>query len=691
MNSELVFQSSPFYVPVCLLVGAVYSYSLYKANAPWSKIWNYILATLRFVSVSILCFLLLGIMLRLVTQSLQKKTIVFAIDNSQSVGNHANIVNNLLVKLKDLKTELLNKDYEVEVQTLKSEQAVSFDSLQFNQNTTNLSEMLTNLKNNYEGSNVIDVVLLSDGIYNQGIAPTFGQYPFPIHTIGIGDTIPKRDIALRNVFANKIAYLGNQFPIQADVVANGFAGKTASVLLKQGATILDTKVVSFPQNDAIQTVNFTTTAKTKGLQHYTIEVQVLAGEFTPRNNRQEVYIEVIDGKQKILLLALAPHPDIKAIKSILDKNENYETDVKVLGQYLPNEQEKKYDLLIVHQLPDFFSTGNDVLQKYIRQDVPIFYILANQSSTAQLNGLQSFFQINSGAGQTDKVSGYFNQNFKQLNFSADKMELIRKLPPVSVPFGEYKLMPNTEVVLYQKVGNVPTQKPLLIVNTGAKKGAMFLGEGLWQWRMEEFALTEKQEVIDDLFMKVVQYISAKNDKRKLRVYPLSTEVLLGEKVSFETEVYNDIYEKLYDQQINLSITDEKGMARNYSYATTESNSRFDISGLPQGVYRYKAIAKVLGKEELSTGEFVVKDLQLEALHTTADFGILKQLSQQTGGKFYNNTQIEQLKTQLLSHNAPDKIDSTEELKELINLRWLIILILLLSTIEWTLRKYWGGY
>jgi hypothetical protein len=44
-------------------------------------------------------------------------------------------------------------------------------------------------------------------------------------------------------------------------------------------------------------------------------------EFTAQNNSRDAYIEVIDGKEKILLLAAAPHPDIKAIKSALEKNE----------------------------------------------------------------------------------------------------------------------------------------------------------------------------------------------------------------------------------------------------------------------------------------------------------------------------------------------------------------------------------
>jgi hypothetical protein len=260
-----------------------------------------------------------------------------------------------------------------------------------------------------------------------------------------------------------------------------------------------------------------------------------------------------------------------------------------------------------------------------------------------------------------------------------------------VPFGDFKLFPNSEVLLYQKVGTVQTQKPLFVVNMGAKKSAIFTGEGLWAWRLEEYQLTEKQEVVDDLILKVLQFISAKDDKRKLRVYSINTEFLLGERVVFETEIYNAIYEKLYNLPIKLEVKDEKGLVRNFSYSTSPDNSKFEISSLPTGVYRYRAGTTVLGKSELSTGEFVIRDIQVENLNLSADFDVLRQLSAKTGGKFFKNNQFEEIKQTILNHRVPEKIDATEDLKEMINLRWIFFVILSLLTVEWVMRKYLGGY
>jgi hypothetical protein len=430
------------------------------------------------------------------------------------------------------------------------------------------------------------------------------------------------------------------------------------------------------------------------VQHFVVEVDALNSEFTTKNNRRDTYIDVIDGKEKILLLALAPHPDLKAIRSIVERTANYELDIKIMGvnPSLSLYTDQKYDLIILHQLPDYFNTGGEIVKKYIQKDnTPLFFILGNQSSATAVSGLNGAIAINANAGQIDKVTGRFNPNFKLLNLDADKLNIIEKLPPLTVPFGTYKPLTGSEVVLYQNVGNLKTDRPLLILNTGsARKTAVLAGEGLWQWRLEEYNLTDKQEAVDELFEKTMQLISVKDDKRKFRVYPLDNEYDSGQKIVLETEVYNDIYEKTYGQNVRLDLTDERGKTKTYSYVNA-AGTRFELSGLGEGAYRFKATTTLNNKIESVTGQFVVRDLQLEALNTTADFGLLRQLATQTNGQFVMANQIEQLKAYLLKNKAANRLDSTEDLSELIRNKWLFFLLLLLATAEWGIRKWQGGY
>ncbi|QJW90677.1 VWA domain-containing protein [Spirosoma taeanense] len=711
MRSDVIFQSSPWWILVCLLVGAVYAFALYQplprlvggaTVGGFDKRTTYGLAALRFVVVSLLCFLLLNPLIRSLRTLTEKPKVVLAVDNSESVAAAGRpALNRSLAALQSIRQQLTDKGLDVAVRTLGDTVTdADLTQITFTRRTTDLSGLLSSIRSDYEGRNLTDVVLVSDGIFNQGLSPTFGQYPFAVQTVGLGDTIPKKDIQLKGVIANRIAYLGNQFPVKAELVSNGFQGRSATVVLRQNGRELGRQSVNFSgtpggKSETFNQVTFQTTATQKGVQHYVVEVLPQPGEFSTLNNRQDVYLDVIDGKEKVLLLALTPHPDIKAIRSILERNQNYELDVRVLTG-TPAEAtppvDKVYDLLILHQVPDNGGVGNALVQKYLAKNTPVLFVLGNQSSMGPFNTSNPVMQVTAQPNQSDKVTGLFNPEFKQLNLDPARLELLSKLPPMLVPYGEFRLQPGSEVVLWQQVGSVRTTKPLLALNlTSPRKTAVLAGEGLWSWRLEEYALTDKQEVVDELMQKVIQLISVKEDRRKLRVYPIRNEFVAGEKVIFETELYNDIYERVYDKPVRLEISDEKGLTRTYNYTPTEANSRFEISRLPEGAYRFRASVNVNNRAEQSSGQFVVRDLQLEALNTTADHGLLRQLSQQTGGQFYNPARVDALVRDITARPRPARLTSTEEMNEIINWRWLFFVVLALAAVEWGLRKFYGGY
>jgi hypothetical protein len=230
----------------------------------------------------------------------------------------------------------------------------------------------------------------------------------------------------------------------------------------------------------------------------------------------------------VLLLAAAPHPDVKALRAIIEKNQNYELDVRTLtGTDGPPTIDKTYDLIILHQIPDNSGAGTAAMQRLLAQNTtPVLFVLGNQSSMGPFNTSNPIMQVNAQPGQGDKVTARLNSTFKQINIDPERLEILSKFPPMTAPYGDYKLLPGTEVVLWQQIGSVATNKPLLALNvTGTRKAAVLAGEGLWQWRLEEYALTEKQEVVDELLQKIIQLISVKEDRRKLRVYPIRNEFL----------------------------------------------------------------------------------------------------------------------------------------------------------------------
>ncbi|MCE7064263.1 VWA domain-containing protein [Dyadobacter sp. CY326] len=691
MRSELIFQTPYWFILFCFAAGAAYAFLLYQPTAPWGKKWNYVLAALRGLAVGLICFLLLGPLVRKTETSVDKAKIVFAIDNSESVNRNGSA---LLKQVSTAVADLQSAGFEVSVQTLdKDSRSPAPDSIQFNAKRTDLSEMLQTVKTNFEGRNLTDVILLSDGIVNQGISPAYNRFPFKISTLAVGDTVPDLDIRIKDVISNRIAYLGNEFPIRAEIVANGLAGKAATVTLKQNGRVIASQAVAIDRPSFFKSFDFKASSSQKGVQHYTLELSNVAGESSGRNNKRDVYIDIIDGRQRILLMALAPHPDIKSIRSLIEANDNYELDIKILSiSNAPVAATKPYDLIILHQIPNVLGLGNAQVRNYIESKTPLFFILGNQSAVPLANSLNRSLTINATNSQVDKVTARFNPAFQQLNFDPEQLKLLERLPPLSVPFGDYNVSSGTETILFQKVGTLNTSKPLLVLNTnGEQKTAVLAGEGIWQWRQEEFAQTNKQEVVDNLFQKVIQVLSVREDKRKFRVYPARNEFEAGEQVVFQTEIYNDIYEPIFGQEVKLDITNEKGVTKQFTYTHSKDNPRFNVSGLADGVYRFAASTLLRTGLEKVAGQFVITNADVELSNTTADFGMLRELAGRSGGTFTTPATFANFISKLKEDRPADRLDSSEEMVEIIYMKWLFFLLVLLLGAEWGLRKYHGGY
>jgi hypothetical protein len=534
------------------------------------------------------------------------------------------------------------------------------------------------------------VILISDGIYNLGSSPIYSNFGFPVYSIGIGDTTEKEDIILKYLNHNKIVYQGNRFVIQAEIYNKGYRGNSLSVDIRNKGITIQSKILKIETDNGLNILEFELEAEESGMQRYEVVVNPLASEFSKDNNKLDAFIEVVEGKEKILLLASAPHPDLKALKSIIEKNDNYEIDMVIPGFNSKNEE--KYDLVILHQLPDYRNSYASEIQEIIEKDTPILFILGSKTNFNRFNASNRTMNIKPLRNQKDNVFVSLNSNFSLFNLDESFKNIYSELPPIPVPFGEYTLKGESEIVLYQRIGKITSQKPLLIINKNPNvKEALLAGEGIWKWRLNEYLFTKGFAGVDNLFNKVVQYLSAKEDRRKFRVYPIRTENWDNEPVIFETEIYNDIYEKIYDQKIDLTLRDEENNRYDYSYIISQANSQFKISGIKPGVYSYSARTSQDGKILTNEGMFAIKKLLVEISNLKADFNLLKELSRRSSGKAYTTSDMNILSRDIESSNPRSLIYSSENYLAIINLKWIFFLILFLISLEWVIRKYLGGY
>ena len=119
---------------------------------------------------------------------------------------------------------------------------------------------------------------------------------------------------------------------------------------------------------------------------------------------------------------------------------------------------------------------------------------------------------------TNDATGLVNGNFTSFTLNDGLASELKKYPPVTVPFGEFNSGTGSEVLLKQRIGSVETDYPLLVFNENlGAKSAVFVGDGLWRWRMYNFLQNENHNLFNEVVNKTINYLALKADKRKFRV------------------------------------------------------------------------------------------------------------------------------------------------------------------------------
>ncbi len=692
--NRIIFESSPEFVVVCILAGLAYAAIQYlRMKQPWSRTMNWILFSLRAIVASFIAFLLLGPIVKQINNLFEKPLFIIVQDNSGSVREATDTTRlaNLERSLQTTVAALTERGYDASIQNLAGQ---NVDEFTFTGSNSDLNSALKRISNRYEGKNVAGVILVSDGLFNAGLSPLYSPYNFPVHTLGVGDTTVRSDISIRNIAYNKIAYQGNKFPLRAEVQVKNLPAQPVTVSLYKRGRLLD-KQTKNSTGDQLMTFDFQPLADEQGIQKYDIEVEINPNEFNRRNNRSSVFVEVVEGKKKILLVAAAPHPDIKALREVVEKNSNYEFRLHIPAvseQQASALRPEDIDLAIFHQSPDLRGKTAALFQNFARSKTSLLFILGQQSDIPMIARHNMPLHFENAPRDFDEVTPVTNASFSNFSLSPETNSIVSSYPPVTVHYGKVQIPVSATPLLFQKVGSVPTEKPLLSVDLqDSRKIAFMLGEGLWRWKLNEFDRTENSAAFDEVFGKLMQYMTTSDDKRRFRSYPIQQEFSNTEPVIFESQVYNDIFEPVYGNRIQIEITEQNGKKNDYTYVTSPGNSRYQIGGLQEGVYRYKSKTEINGKMEEVRGEFAVVERQAELQNLTADFNLLRKLSANTGGKFFKADEVDNLQRYLQTTEAKSVIHTEETYDSIINLKWVFFLLLLLMTAEWGLRKYHGSY
>jgi len=698
MNASFLIEYPKWFILFCLLAGGVYAYLLYGRKAyifqdKEPRFWKYLLGALRFAAVSILTFLLLSPLIKTKKAEEEKPIVLLLNDNSASLKSSFGPYNReeYLKNLKKLQENIADK-YVLAAYNY-GDKLTPYQTPDYTEKETDINSAIDEAFSRHAAENIGAVIITGDGIYNKGNSPLYNAKALqvPVYTVALGDTTLKKDAYIKSVRCPDVVYLGDQFSISVQIEAHHLKGQQTNLqIIDFNGSVIASKVISITDDNYIDQIEAVGNAVKPGLLPFKVMLKPMAGEMSTENNYETAYVEVIDGRQKILLLYDAPHPDIKALRYAIEQNKNYQLETADIKTYSGNS--KDADMVILHGLPSLGASSKlGLLSEIVNTQVPVFFILSANTNLAQLNTLQKVLQISGSAQNGNEVFPVYNSSFSKFTVNEQMIKTLQNLPPLLAPFGKYIISPTADVFLKQQIGSIPTNNPLLFFNEiNGKKSGFLCGEGIWRWRMHEYLQTKSYAATDELINKCIQYLTVKNDKRKFKIRPLKNVYKANEQVEMEAELYNESYELVNDEDVQCVVKGDNGKEFTYALDKTLNAYYLNAGILPVGNYTALAKTNYKGKPLTASCSFSVRAINAELVNTQANHQLLQNLSAQSGGKMYfpqnMSSILEDLKNQAKMKTI---LFDTFNTRPLIDLKWLFVLALLILALEWFLRKFNG--
>jgi hypothetical protein len=682
-----------FLIPIGLF-SVILTFYFYKKDGWFGDLKPFqqtLLRTLRFSSLFLIGILLLGLILQTINYRDEKPVFINLIDNSNSMMNHkdSNLVKSQITSYREKLKEKYGERFELIDLYVGSN--VSKQKLDFSEKTSNLEAGFEKINFDYYNRNIGGITFISDGNYNVGTNPAYAAEKIsitPIFSLAVGDTTPRRDQLIKNVSVNDIAFLNNEFPVEVDVESIKLGGKSVSVsIFENGKQIASQSITYSNSKRDFKQVNFTLKANKIGFQTYVVKLKSLDGESTLKNNQRTFYVEVIDSRNKVLLLAGAPHPDISALKEVLDQNENIESESVLIKDW--NKNLEKTDLVVWHEPGANFDAS--ILQLLQEKRIPILYILGPNTEAAVATKLNLGISGMKG-NKTDDIQPTLASGFNDFELSEKVAEALDFYPPLKSKFGTLKVEGNPLILLNQRVGPVKKSDPLLFfVNRNNLKTGVLYGEGLWRWKLNDFIRSGNHEAFSELFSKTMNFLMVKQQEAGLRI-EFPKRFSIEEDVMVNASFYNSALEPITKPKIELKLTDSDGKVFRSQFGANGNGYKLSLGKLKAGKYKWYAETKFNGKSYKKSGVFIVEDIELEKIETAANHGVLKQVAKQSNGKFYLLKDYQKLINDIEKRGDITTISFEETaFNKLIDYLMVILLLITLLASEWFIRRFLGSY
>lgn len=714
---SLSFGLSPWLLVLCLAAALALTFWSYRRTTPPVPAgYKAVLMALRALALGLVLFLLFDPVWRQLDRTERPPVLAVLVDDSESLrlaadtsaGGVGPAVRSALDALAPDRVPGEVHYYAFSQAARRLPDAAPLDSVAFTGARTDIARALEQVRDALQAGNLQGVLLVSDGRYNTGRNPLHAaeRYPVPIHTLVLGDTTARRDVQVRRVTTNEIAYEGLALPVQVGLRSDDMGGAQVTVTVARDGQVLDRTTVTLPDGTAEIPVDLSVTPTGTGLHRYVAAVTRLDGEATYENNEQPFTVRVLERKKRVLLLASAPGPDVSALRQLLAQDDDLEVTSRVQkdagtfyeGALPPDLAEM--DLIVLAGYPGEGAAPSTLsrLRAAAEADVPLLFVLTRDAEPGLVRQLADVLPVQLAAPRPSFVEAQLDPTPEGLRHPVLAVEgvpaeALRRLPPLLYNESRWTASPDARVLATSRLRGVALDDPLLVVRSrSGRRSAALLGAGTWRWLTLPDDLDALEPYWPGLLTNLVQWLTTRVDDRLVRVRPVRDTFGGGEPVQLTGQVYDESLNPVDDASVEVQMTTPEGTRYPYTMEAVGSGRYvLDVGTLPEGAYTFEATAQrgdvTVGADE---GAFAVGRLTLEYKETRADAALMRQIAARSGGTAYAPSSVEALAPQLQASAAfvPLTLEQERE-TDLRRLYVFLAVVLACLTLEWFLRKRAG--
>jgi uncharacterized membrane protein len=627
------------------------------------------------------------------------------------------------------------------------EALTSTASLSARGHATHVGDALQQALSGSRGHHVTDVVILSDGRSNGGLAPleaarVAAAAGIPVHAVVVGDTRPERNVLIEIAEAPTNVLEGDEVEVSVRVVARGVAGRPrVGVILEELGRDGEARPLAEEESEpdeagqkvvllAPPTPNDPRTSE----RRFRVRVPVLPDETMADDNAVEFTVHVTPEKVRVLFVDAYPRWEYRYLKNLLLRADaNLEVQCYLLSATPDFLQESTRGVPALTSVP---TARKDLLERYdvvILGDVNPYAVSPDPSRCEEfMSSLREFVERGGGlvfqAGEYDCPRAFSGTPLEELLpvvldptgtlvFQGDaRTELRPVLEDPAHPHEVVRLVqdpkanralweeagglrgfywyapvvrakPGAQVLLRHPLeGNAHGRHPLLVSGYYPSGRTLFLAlDSTWMWR---YRYGDRYH--ERFWRNAIRWVALgrlKSGDRRVQLDAQRARYNLDERVTLEARVLDEDFRPSEKPSIDVRVSDAEGRP-----------TEIKLELLPErpGLYRgsfevertgiHSAWIEAQGQRLAST-DFEIVLPSRENADPAPDPATLQGLAAMTKGRMVDLAHVEDLEAEF-----PGKEERREPISSELEDAWdhwgtLLLALVLLST-EWILRKRW---